>query len=57
MNHHSKTLHLLVEINNHLVEWLVDIIVSMSIMSTTVVCELGIYNAFRIWHIIVQDGI
>ncbi len=33
-NHHNKTLHLLVEINNHLVEGLVDTSASMSIIKS-----------------------
>jgi len=43
-NHCSKTLHLLVEINNNLVEGLVDIGASMSIMLAIVVRELGIMH-------------
>jgi hypothetical protein len=43
-NSHNKTLHLLVELNNSLLEGLVDISASMSIMFTTVVCELGIMH-------------
>jgi hypothetical protein len=43
-NHHNKTFHLLVEIDNHLVEVLLDIRASMSIMSTCVVCELSIMH-------------
>lgn len=43
-NHHSKTFHLLVEIYNHLVEGLVDTWASMSVMSASVVCELGIIH-------------
>jgi hypothetical protein len=42
-NQHSKTLHLLVEINNHLVG-LMDTSVSMFIMFVGVVCELGIMH-------------
>jgi len=42
--HQSKTLHLLVEINNYVVEGLVDIGASMSIMATAVVRELGIMH-------------
>jgi hypothetical protein len=41
-NHHNKTLHLLVEINSHLEEGLVDIGVSMSMMLASVVHDLGI---------------
>jgi hypothetical protein len=43
-NHCSKTLHLLLEINNHLVKGLVDTGTSMSMMSTKMVCELGIMH-------------
>jgi hypothetical protein len=43
-NHHNKTLHLLVEISNHLVEGLVDTWASMSVMSADVVGELGIIH-------------
>jgi hypothetical protein len=39
--HRSKTLHLSVEVNNYLVEGLVDIGASMSVMAATVVRELG----------------
>jgi hypothetical protein len=42
--HWSKTLHLLVEINNNVVEGLVDIRASMSIMAGAVVKELGIMH-------------
>jgi len=42
--HRSKTLHLLVEINNYVVEGLVDIGASMSIMAVVVVKELGIMH-------------
>jgi hypothetical protein len=42
--HQSKTLHLLVEINNYVVEGLVDTRISMSIMATIVVRELGIMH-------------
>jgi hypothetical protein len=42
--HHNKTLHLLVEINNHLVEGLLDIGASMSIMLAGVVRELSIMH-------------
>jgi predicted aspartyl protease len=42
--HRSKTLHLLVEINNYVVEGLVDIGASMSIMAVIVVRELGIMH-------------
>jgi hypothetical protein len=43
-NSDNKTLHLLVELNNNLFEGLVDTNASMSIMSTIVVCELGIMH-------------
>jgi hypothetical protein len=46
-NHKSKTLHLLVEINNHIVEGLVDIKVSMSIIVASVVKES------RIMHLVI----
>ncbi len=42
--HRSKTLHLLVEINNYVVEGLVDTGTSMSVMATAVVRELGIMH-------------
>ncbi len=42
--HQSKTLHLLVEINNYVVEKLVDTRASMSIMVVVVVRELGIMH-------------
>jgi len=42
--HRSKTLHLLVEINNYVVEGLVDIGASMSVMATTLVRKLGIMH-------------
>jgi hypothetical protein len=42
--HRSKTLHLLVEINNYVVEGLVDIRASMSFMAAVVVRELGIMH-------------
>ncbi len=42
--HRSKTLHLLVEINNYVVEGLVDTGASMSIMAATVVKELSIMH-------------
>ncbi len=42
--HRSKTLHLLVEINNYVVEGLVDTRASMSIMVAIVVRELGIMH-------------
>jgi predicted aspartyl protease len=40
--HRSKTLHLLMEVNNYLVEGLVDIGASMSVMVAAVVRELGL---------------
>jgi hypothetical protein len=43
-NHHNKTLHLLVEIANNLLEGLVDIGASMSVMSIVVVRELGLMH-------------
>ncbi len=42
--HRSKTLHLLMEINNYEVERLVDIGVSMSVMAAAMVKELGIMH-------------
>jgi predicted aspartyl protease len=42
--HRSKTLYLLVEINNYVVEGLVDIGASMFVMAVTVVRELGIMH-------------
>jgi len=42
--HRSKTLHLLMEINNYVVEGLVDTGASMSVMAATVVRELGIMH-------------
>jgi len=42
--HRSKTLHLLVEINNYVVEGLVDIGASMFVMVVAVVKELGIMH-------------
>jgi len=42
--HRSKTLHLLVEISNYVVEGLVDIGASMSVLATAVVRELGIMH-------------
>jgi hypothetical protein len=42
--HRSKILHLLVEINNYIVEGLVDIGASMSVMAATVVRELGMMH-------------
>ncbi len=43
-NHCHKTLHLLVEINNNLIEGLVDTSISMLVMSTTVVCKFGMMH-------------
>jgi predicted aspartyl protease len=42
--HQSKTLHLLVEINNYIIEGLVDTGASMSVMATIVVRELGMMH-------------
>jgi hypothetical protein len=42
--HRNKTLHLLVEIKNYVIEGLVDIGTSMSIMDVVVVRELGIMH-------------
>jgi predicted aspartyl protease len=42
--HRSKTLHLPVEINSYVVEGLVDIGASMSVMAAAVVKELGIMH-------------
>jgi len=42
--HRSKTLHLLVEINNYVVEGLVDIEASMFVMDAAVVRELGMMH-------------
>ncbi len=42
--HRSKTLHLLVEINNYVVEGLVDTGTSMSVVATVVVRELGMMH-------------
>ncbi len=43
-SHRSKTLHLLVEVNNYVVEGLVDTGASMTVMATTVVRELGMMH-------------
>ncbi len=43
-NSHSKTLHLLVELNNNLLEGLVDTDASMSVMFIAMVRELGIMH-------------
>jgi hypothetical protein len=45
-SHRNKTLNLLVEVSNHLVEGLVDIGASMSVMVARVVHELGIMHLF-----------
>jgi predicted aspartyl protease len=42
--HRNKTLHLLVEISNYVVEGLVDTGASMSVMATTVVRKLGMMH-------------
>jgi len=42
--HRNKTLHLLVEINNYIVEGLVDTGASMSVMVVVVVRELGMMH-------------
>ncbi len=42
--HQSKTLHLLVEISNYVVEGLVDTGASMSVMATAIVKELGMMH-------------
>jgi hypothetical protein len=42
--HRSKTLHLSVEVNNYLVEGLVNIGTSMSVMAAVVVRELGLMH-------------
>jgi hypothetical protein len=43
-SHRSKTLHLLVEVNNYIVEGLVDTGASMTIMAAAVVRELGMMH-------------
>jgi predicted aspartyl protease len=43
-SHRSKTLHLLVEVNNYIVEGLVDTGASMTVMATAVVRELGMMH-------------
>lgn len=61
-NSHNKTLHLLVELSNNLLEGLVDTNASMSIMSTIVVCELGImhimfkFEAYKTTFIVVNQA-
>jgi len=55
--HRSKTLHLLVEINNYVVEGLVDTGVSMSVMAVAVVRELGIMhlvNGFETYKTVLE---
>ncbi len=42
--HWSKTLHLLVEINNYVVERMVDTRAFTSVMAATIVRELGIMH-------------
>jgi predicted aspartyl protease len=42
--HRSKTLHLLVEISNCVVEGLVDIGASMSVLASAIVRELGMMH-------------
>ncbi len=42
--HRSKTLHLLVEISNYVVEGLVDTGTSMSVMAAAIVRELGMMH-------------
>jgi hypothetical protein len=44
MAHHSKILHMVVEINQALIESLVNTGVFMSVMTTNVVRELGIMH-------------
>ncbi len=56
-NHKSKTLHLLVEINNHTVEGLVDIRASMSIIVASVVKEswiMYLVTGFESYKIVFQ---
>jgi hypothetical protein len=43
-SHRSKTLHLLVEVNNYIVEGLVDTGASMTVMAVAVVRELGMMH-------------
>ncbi len=43
-NYRGKTMHLLVEINNGMIEGLVDTSTSMSVMATSIVRELGIMH-------------
>ncbi len=42
--HRSKTFHLLVEINDYIIEGLVDTGASMSVLAAAVVKELGIMH-------------
>jgi predicted aspartyl protease len=42
--HQNKTLHLLVEINNYVVEGLVDTGASVSVMAVAVIRKLGIMH-------------
>jgi predicted aspartyl protease len=42
--HRSKTLHLLMEINNYVIEGLVDTGASMSVMAVAIVRELGMMH-------------
>jgi hypothetical protein len=54
-NHRSKTLHLLVEINSHIVEGLVDIKASMSIIVASVVKEswiMHLVSGFKSYKIV-----
>jgi hypothetical protein len=46
--HWSKTLHLLVEINNHVIEKLLDIGASMYVMVVAIVKELGIMDGYQV---------
>jgi len=50
--HWSKTLHLLVEINNYVVEGLVDTSASMSVMVVVVVRGLGIMHLVTVLELI-----
>ncbi len=43
-NYKSKTMHLPVEINNGMIEGIVDIGASMSVMAASIVRELGIMH-------------
>jgi hypothetical protein len=44
--HRSKTLHLLVEINNYVIQRLMDTSASMFVMVAVVIRELGIMRLF-----------